>query len=203
MPNRYPKIRGHFLLCRKSHNSPGSISEEYLETIVKFAESYDVSVFRNHPKTGMSIPNHEHSQAQPKLVQIHSGKKVNYNGLMDCSFVPSDFGKSIFHLTRTRFDSLAFSGEGHIDRMLSTLRNLDNDNQMYIFQYDPAGSGRHEGTFYLTVHSKGEKGVGAGLPLYCGLVLQLDAMPEYEKCMKEAENYLHKNGDFDWGKYFS
>ncbi len=203
VPNRYPKIRGHFLLCAKEHDSAMSVTEDYLDMIVRFAETYDASVFRNHPRTGMSIPEHEHCQAQPKIVTIDSGKRVPYNGLTECSFVPAEFEDGIFHLTKTRFDSLAFNGKGSIDKLSRIIKNLDNGCQMYTFQYDPEGSGKHQGTFYLTVHSKGEKGVGAGMPLYCGCVLQSGAMPEYEGYIKEIEHYLYRNGDFDWRPFFS
>lgn len=139
----------------------------------------------------------------PIQVSISSGERVDYNGLIDCSFIPTDFGKGIFRLTKTRFDSIAFCGKGRIEKLSGVLKELDNACQMYTFQYDPEGEGKHEGVFYLTVHSKGDKGIGAGMPLYCGHVSTPNTLPEYEKIMEQMANYLHRNGDFDWGKYFS
>jgi hypothetical protein len=198
-PNRFPFVRGHFLLINKNHDLPGpkvgnTINPQYLRTIINIAKKYNVTVIRNHKFAGMSIPEHEHCQAIPRLVKTAHNDLVFNGGLLQTKLKSTKYGKDIFSVD-SDLDTLALK-ENLIEKsFLEVLKKFEKNNIIFTFAYD-------NGFFYLTPHSKRHELIGAGDPNYLKII-QPGENFSYVSHINLLKEHIFPKGIFPWNNYFS
>lgn len=205
VPNRYPMIRGHFLLCAKNHNLSGmqpGLIQDYLATMSQIAEKYNLLFVRNHPRAGMSIPEHEHGHFHPAKIEKMSGR-ISLNGLAAQSLIPAKFGEGIYFVEKTRFDTLALTGKKSLEYMARLIGIFAEKKIIFTFGYEPHGKKDiSNGKFFLTPHRIEEKTAASGAALYIKSVNSIEEMPSYEDCLGFYEKYIFTKGNFSWENYF-
>ena len=206
MPNKYPIMRGHSLLCAKEHNKDKSgITPIYLETLIKVSELYNFLVTRNHSRSGMSIPSHEHSHLDPSLVNLNSGSSVYLNGLADSELESTEYGDGIFSVKQAQFDILAINGKNMVEHLFTLTHNLENRDEIFTFCYQPK-TRKNDSTFFLTVHKKEDDAKvrsipGAGKLVHHRVMQSLEEI-SYKDHNELAKEYLYEKGVFHWQDYF-
>ncbi len=205
LPNKYPSMTGHMLLVCKKHDDskfkvPQIVSPHYLEQMMDLCNTYVLKAVRNHAKAGMSIPNHEHTHLSPLRVKEKSGAEISLCSLDYAELVPTLFGRSIYRLKESRFDTLCFSSEDIVDVSLKVMEKLERDNVIFTYIYTP-----HK--FYLTPHNttvkqdKRRQYGGGGSGTYGWVGMKKEEMT-FEKCMNVGKRFHPLKGTFCWEKYF-
>ena len=208
LPNKYPAIRGHNLVVEKEHQQGTlKLAPHLIEVGVELAEKYDFDILRNHPKAGMSIPGHDHFQGYPKAINTFLEERVHFTGLADCELVRTDLGEEVYRLTRTRFDTIAFTGKRALETFFRTIGKLEQDNNIFTCFYEPkGGSIEASGIFYLSPHAKevkDERGWVGGESWYHPVITpEKDEDFKYEDHFALAKEGICARGTFDWEKYF-
>jgi hypothetical protein len=199
MPNRYPGMVGDSLLCTKRHVDLNSnLPSDYLATAVELAEKHKFIFLRNHPRAGMSIPDHDHLQLKPEGIL-----ETPFSRIEECGLIQVPFGRETYSVSRTRFDTLAIKGKTAVDEVARLTKNLSAGNEIFTFYYAPDNFTRDAGTFYVSPHSRqdAQRRVGAGAPLFMDVRAKF-ATELYEDLLAVPEQFLYKKGTFNWGKFF-
>jgi len=203
VPNRYPLIRGHFLLVAKQHDDgkkkfSNETSLEYLKTIVDICNKYDLHAIRNHPYAGMSIKEHEHCHLLPKELISNSGE-------MALIYVPPkskiiQHEGHVYRLEGTRFDTITFR-KRDVENFWKLLCRLDNYGVIFSFVY-----GSHpdvkENLFFITPHKKIDlnDAVAGESAFYVKTNSEMGSFC-YNEYIKMLEEYIYSKGTFQWDKY--
>ncbi|MBU0466797.1 MAG: hypothetical protein KJ718_01355 [Nanoarchaeota archaeon] len=209
VPNRYPFTKSHILFCAKEHDKisrkvPEIISGEYLAAVIELAEKYGLGALRNHPRAGMSLPDHEHVQFYPHIISDSSGRRISPNGLEGCDLQPTEYGRDVCSVARTRLDTLAFKGgDSSIEKILGVLSRLEESNKIFTWYYEPSGKNQqHQGLFFLTPHKKedADRTIGGGSPVYI-VSARLGETINFVDHMKNLERHIFPRGMFPWEIY--
>lgn len=201
IPNKYPMDRGHFLFCQKKHDKDYKMTQKHIELMINLCDHYKLNIVRNHKKAGMSILNHEHTHLHPRLLRGSNGEKISLNGLEKCTLEDTDYGNDVFSVSGTDFDTLAFKTNA-VNIFCKVLKNLEAEEKIFTFFYEPSKGRAKEGIFFLTPHKKQDrKGRMAGnTGLYFELACQ-NHKPNYNKFINLYKEFLYTKGSFDWSKY--
>jgi hypothetical protein len=191
VPNRYPLVQKHSLLLSKQHNKKqiGNFTNQYLDSLMKICSDYDLFANQNHPKAGMSIPNHQHCHLMRGIIESRDGRFYTNSTLTQSTLLPTEYDSSVFKPKESHFDTLAFKNP---EIFMSTIDSLESDDKMFTFTY-------YDETFFMTPHllSKGY----AGEPEYAKVLLPSEYF-KYDCHIKKLSEYLPLKGSFDWEKYF-
>ncbi len=205
IPNRYPMVRGHFLLCAKEHNLKGEsgITESYLEKTVELSERYNLYAVRNHRDSGMSIPEHEHLHLLfSKFHMSEIGKDIYLNGLVEHKLKQTEYGEGISLVHGREFATIAFSGNMAVERAYKLMKNLERDKIIFTSCYQSSLNG-NEGTFFIGAHKRPDMHpeVKGAANLIYNIVLDSEREVSYNEYKKILEEHLYKKEEFLWGKY--
>jgi hypothetical protein len=201
VPNRFPMVRGNFLLISKVHDPSENkvnttLTEKYLSTIKQISQTYGLLALRNHARAGMSIPNHEHTHLLPQYISTTSGE-VNFCPLTECQLQESRDCQGVSTVSRTQWDTMAFTG----DRVESKLVEITNkfEERGVIFTFAYSNSQRlKEGAFFLTPHKK--EGLSSGYPVHhC----QPEGEISYSAHRKYLKEYIYTKGEFPWKDFLN
>ena len=201
VPNRYAAMRGHTLVVEKNHQEGDlSLDSSLLATAVELAEKYKFGVLRNHPKSGMSIPGHDHFHTYPKTIKTNLGEQP-LTQIVKQDLTKTDFlGDGMFRIKGTRFDTLAFNGKKSLENMLTTIRKLEEKGITFTFYYHPKNEGDYQGTYFLTPHMENDGRGGAGFGIYLDVSTpEVSDLVRKSSFMEAAEKEVYTKGDFSWG----
>ncbi len=201
VPNRYPAVKGHLLLCSKEHDFPESLAEE-IASSSEISRDYGLVFLRHHPLAGMSIPNHGHSHMYPREITLRNGSKAKFHGLDGCALIDSGFDKDVAFIERTRFDTLAIFGKNAETKLMKTIKKLQEEGSIFTFSYIP--DEKNGGTYFLDVHLQIDEdkylcgGSSAYLRHHFG-----NRKIDYESQMQNEMRCLPMRGSFNWRRYFA
>ncbi len=194
VPNRYAAMRGHLLFVEKGHQQTRALtlSNNFFANAIELSEKYNISILRNHPRSGMSIPKHDHFHSYPKEIKVGSNSQP-LTSIAQCGL--EDYGNGAYKIDGTRFDTIAFNGKNSLENVLTTIRKLEEQDKTFTFYYHPKGEGDYHGTHFITPHIESSERGGAGFGMYFD-VQSPDV--KYTDFIKDGEKVVYKKGKFKW-----
>lgn len=200
LPNRYAAMRGHILVVEKEHQKNGEsdliLSPNFLATAIEISEKYNMCIMRNHPKSGMSIPKHDHFHSYPRLIKINS-KEQPITQIINCNLIKTDYSKEIFRIDKTRFATLAFQGKKSLESILRAIRSFEKSEGIFTLFYYPKGKEDWQGIYFLTPHKIESKKGGAGYGMYFDISPSKDDY-KYHKFLELANPQMYRKKEFNW-----
>jgi hypothetical protein len=208
VPNKYPGRLGHSLILPRNHDNlsqrinlvsgqnigfsrriqgktRGNIpSVDFLLSVIKISQKYDLISDRNHCLDGMSLSNHDHFHAEPIGLPWNSFLKKMIRE-------KENLGNKYYRLGCTPLDSLVITGENIEEiarKAYNIIERMETDNQVFTltyYDYNFIISPRYETDKYLDL------GFGTSRHFF-----------------KDEENYHElvldktpKKGEYPWKKY--
>jgi hypothetical protein len=209
MPNRYPAVAGHSLWVPTNHDeislrvkpdkygalppeegkTRGAIlTSQELEDLGDATSDYHLYGIRNHVLDGMSIPGHDHFHLMPEDNPLFA--QVSYL-MQDQS---DDYGKGIFRLKNTPFDTLAITSDvqDKFSEIAShVLENMEKDNQSFTLLY-------RDGLMLISPR----KNINDHKRIQIGGAIHYHSFDNVaQDFLDKLLNYVPKRGEYYWTKY--